>query len=184
MLSPLIASTAICAAKGVFCRQSACATPLWCATGDATFVAPVSESQNVRKIVEQLEKTGRLETKFTPAKDRLPHVGAYANRVRHWLFDETLPLWSTVGVDERDGGFHEALSFNATPINKTKRTRTMARQIYAFAVAHEMGWDGPAQALIDHGIRFITANGRTERGGWVEDVQSGRQCARCDRRCL
>ena len=138
------------------------------ATADATFVAPVSESQNVRKIVEQLEKTGRLETKFTPAQDRLPHVGAYGNRVRHWLFDETLPLWSTVGVDEQNGGFHEALSFDAIPINKTKRTRTMARQIYAFAVAHEMGWDGPAQELIDHGIRFITANGRTERGGWVK----------------
>ena len=45
------------------------------ATADATFVAPVSESQNVRKIVEQLEKTGRLETKFTPAQDRLPQVG-------------------------------------------------------------------------------------------------------------
>ena len=54
------------------------------------------------------------------------------------------------------------------PINKTKRMRTMARQIYAFAVAHEMGWDGPAHALIDHGIGFITANGRTDRGGWVK----------------
>ena len=124
------------------------------ATADATFVAPVSESQNVRKIVEQLEKTGRLETKFTPAQDRLPHVGAYGNRVRHWLFDETLPLWSTVGVDDRHGGFHEALSFDAIPIKKTKRMRTMARQIYAFAVAHEMGWDGPANALIDHGIEL------------------------------
>ncbi len=138
------------------------------ATADATFVAPVSESQNVRKIVEQLEKTGRLETKFTPAQDRLPQVGAYGNRVRHWLFDETLPLWSTVGVDDRHGGFHEAMSFEATPITKPKRMRTMARQIYAFAVAHEMGWDGPAHALIDHGIDFITANGRTDRGGWIK----------------
>ncbi|CAN7551896.1 AGE family epimerase/isomerase [Phyllobacterium sp. LjRoot231] len=137
------------------------------ATADATFVAPVSESQNVRKVVEQLEKTGRLETKFTPAQDRLPHVGAYGNRVRHWLFDETLPLWSTVGVDDRHGGFHEALSFDAIPINKTKRMRTMARQIYAFAVAHEMGWDGPAKALIDHGISYIK-NGRTDRGGWTK----------------
>ncbi len=59
------------------------------------------------------------------------------------------------------------MSFDATPINKTKRMRTMARQIYAFAIAHEMGWDGPAHALIDHGIDFITANGRTDRGGWV-----------------
>ena len=32
-------------------------------TPDATFAAPVSQSQNVKKIVERLEKTGRLETK-------------------------------------------------------------------------------------------------------------------------
>lgn len=137
------------------------------ATADATFVAPVNESQNVRKIVEQLEKTGRLETKFTPSQDRLPQVGAYGNRVRHWLFNETLPLWSTVGVDLRHGGFHEALSFDGLPVNKTKRMRTMARQIYAFAVAKEMGWDGPAQDLIEHGLSFIT-KGRTERGGWAK----------------
>lgn len=137
------------------------------ATADATFVAPVNESQNVRKIVEQLEKTGRLETKFTPSQDRLPQVGAYGNRVRHWLFNETLPLWSTVGVDLRHGGFHEALSFDALPVNKTKRMRTMARQIYAFAVAKEMGWDGPAQDLIEHGLSFIT-KGRTDRGGWAK----------------
>ncbi|WP_211208500.1 mannose-1-phosphate guanylyltransferase, partial [Pseudomonas agarici] len=73
-------------------------------TCDATFIAPVTESQNVRKIVEQLEKTGRLETQFTPAQDRLPLIGAYEKRVRHWLFEETLPLWSTVGVDRRYGG--------------------------------------------------------------------------------
>lgn len=137
------------------------------ATADATFVAPVNESQNVRKIVEQLEKTGRLETKFTPSQDRLPQVGAYGNRVRHWLFNETLPLWSTVGVDLRHGGFHEALSFDGLPVNKTKRMRTMARQIYAFAVAKEMGWDGPAQDLIEHGLSFIT-KGRTDRGGWAK----------------
>lgn len=137
-------------------------------TSDATFVAPVTQSQNVRKIVEQLEKNGRLETKFTPEQGFLPQIGAYEKRVRHWLFEETLPLWSTIGVDRRYGGFHEALTFDGTPITKTKRMRTTARQIYAFAVAHEMGWDGPANDLIDHGIQFITTNGRTDRGGWIK----------------
>ena len=81
-------------------------------TSDATFVAPVSHSQNVKKIVEQLEKSGRLETKFTPAPDRVIAGGAWRKRVGHWLFEETLPLWSTVGVDRVHGGFHEALSFD------------------------------------------------------------------------
>lgn len=139
-------------------------------TADATFVAPVSHSQNVRKIVEQLEKSGRLETRFTPAPDRVIDNGAWRRRVHHWLFQETMPLWSTVGVDERHGGFHEALGFDAQPLVKPKRMRTMARQVYAFAVAGARGWDGPADRLIAHGIAFMARNGRTDRGGWVRTL--------------
>jgi mannose-1-phosphate guanylyltransferase/mannose-6-phosphate isomerase len=139
-------------------------------TIDATFVAPVSHSQNVRKVVEQLEKSGRLETKFTPSHDRVIESGAWRRRVRHWLFEETMPLWSTVGVDERHGGFHEALGFDAVPLPKPKRMRTMARQVYAFAVAKARGWEGPAGRLIAHGIDFMARNGRTDRGGWVRTL--------------
>ncbi|HTV71979.1 MAG TPA: mannose-1-phosphate guanylyltransferase/mannose-6-phosphate isomerase [Rhizobiaceae bacterium] len=137
------------------------------ATVDATFVAPVSYSQNVKKVVEQLEKSGRLETKFTPAQDRVVSTGSWRRRVHHWLFEETLPLWSTRGVDRVHGGFHEALGLDGTPLLKPKRMRTMARQIYAFAIAKERGWTGLADELIVHGISFISKNGRTKNGGWV-----------------
>ena len=140
-------------------------------TPDATFVAPVNRSQNVRKIVEQLEKSGRLETRFTPAPDRVLVSGVWRRRVHHWLFEETLPLWSTAGVDDIHGGFHEALGFDSSPLMKPKRMRTMARQVYAFAVAKERGWDGPADRLIAHGLEFMTRNGRTERGGWVRTLK-------------
>ncbi|MBA1145248.1 mannose-1-phosphate guanylyltransferase/mannose-6-phosphate isomerase [Mesorhizobium neociceri] len=139
-------------------------------TADATFVAPVSHSQHVKKIVEQLEKSGRLETRFTPAHDRVIESGAWRRRVHHWLFEETLPLWSTAGVDERHGGFHEALGFDAKPLMKPKRMRTTARQVYAFAVAKARGWDGPADRLIAHGIAFMSGKGRTDRGGWVRTL--------------
>ncbi|BCG96093.1 AGE family epimerase/isomerase [Mesorhizobium sp. 131-2-1] len=139
-------------------------------TADATFVAPVSHSQHVKKIVEQLEKSGRLETRFTPAHDRVIESGAWRQRVHHWLFDETLPLWSTSGVDERHGGFHEALGFDGSPLMKPKRMRTQARQVYAFAVAKERGWTGPADRLIAHGIDFMAGKGRTARGGWVRTL--------------
>jgi mannose-1-phosphate guanylyltransferase/mannose-6-phosphate isomerase len=139
-------------------------------TSDATFVAPVSHSQHVKKIVEQLEKSGRLETRFTPAQDRVIESGAWRRRVHHWLFQETLPLWSTSGVDERHGGFHEALGLDASPLMKPKRMRTMARQVYAFAVARARGWDGPADRLISHGIAFMAGKGRTDRGGWVRTL--------------
>ncbi|RWN13473.1 MAG: mannose-1-phosphate guanylyltransferase/mannose-6-phosphate isomerase [Mesorhizobium sp.] len=139
-------------------------------TSDATFVAPVSHSQHVKKIVEQLEKSGRLETRFTPAHDRVIESGAWRRRVHHWLFQETLPLWSTSGVDERHGGFHEALGLDASPLMKPKRMRTMARQVYAFAVARARGWDGPADRLISHGIAFMAGKGRTDKGGWVRTL--------------
>ena len=48
--------------------------------------------------------------------------------------------------------------------------RTMARQVYAFAVAKARGWDGPADRLIAHGLEFMARNGRTERGGWVRTL--------------
>jgi mannose-1-phosphate guanylyltransferase/mannose-6-phosphate isomerase len=140
-------------------------------TPDAVFVAPVSYSQNVKKVVERLEKSGRLETKFTPTEDRVVVTGSWRKRVEHWLFEETLPLWSTAGVDAVHGGFHEALGFDGMPLGKDKRTRTMARQIYAFAVAKERGWRGPADRLISHGIDFISRFGRTDRGGWVRTLK-------------
>ncbi|MER8917038.1 mannose-1-phosphate guanylyltransferase/mannose-6-phosphate isomerase [Mesorhizobium sp. M0761] len=142
------------------------------ATPDAIFIAPVSHSQNVKKVVEQLEKSGRLETKFTASEDRVIVSGSWRKRVEHWLFNETLPLWSDAGVDNAHGGFHEALGFDARPLGKPKRMRTMARQIYAFAVAKERGWTGAADKLIDHGIDFIAKYGRTDRGGWVRTLNS------------
>ncbi|MBX3581252.1 MAG: AGE family epimerase/isomerase [Rhizobiaceae bacterium] len=139
-------------------------------TPDATFVAPVSHSQNVKAIVEQLEKSGRLETRFTPAPDRVLVSGAWRRRVHHWLFDETLPLWSSKGVDDVHGGFHEVLGFDGLPKSRPKRMRTMARQVYAFAVAGARGWDGPSDRLIAHGLAFMARAGRTDRGGWVRTL--------------
>jgi mannose-1-phosphate guanylyltransferase/mannose-6-phosphate isomerase len=142
------------------------------ATADAAFVAPVAQSQNVKKIVERLEKTGRLETKRTPVHDLMPEPGAHAKRVRHWLFEETLPLWSTAGIDRVNGGFHEALTFQGEPVHRPKRLRTIARQLYAFAVAGQMGWKGDASGLVTHGMEFLKSAPRSNNGGWPRAVDT------------
>ena len=51
----------------------------------------------------------------------------------------------TAGVDERAWRLpSRRWRSTAAPLMKPKRMRTMARQVYAFAVAKARGWDGPA----------------------------------------
>lgn len=135
-------------------------------TPDATFIAPIDRSQQVRAIVEQLEVRGRTETRFTAGLERVMERGAFRSRVKHWLLQEAMPFWSTKGVDDVHGGFHETLDFAGMPLGLPKRIRTMARQVYAFAVASQRGWTGPADAVISHGLAFMS-RGRTDRGGWA-----------------
>lgn len=71
-----------------------------------------------------------------------------------WLFDEALPLWSTVGTDPK-GGFFEKLTPDGTPTSDPRRARLVARQIYCFAIAHRLGWDGPALERMEHGLDFL-----------------------------
>lgn len=139
-------------------------------TPDATVVAPVAKSQKVGEMVDQLDRRGRIETRFTPADDNTRRAGAGRDRVRQWLIREALPLWTRAGVDRVHGGFFEALTLGAEPVRKHKRMRTMARQIYAFAVAAERGWSDEAGAIVAHGVDFIARKGRSAAGGWMRTL--------------
>jgi len=80
-------------------------------------------------------------------------AAAYAPLER-WLFEAALPIWATAGRDAA-GGFFEKIAQDGAPIDGARRTRLVARQIFAFAAAREMGWDGPCDALIAHGLTFF-----------------------------
>ncbi len=58
--SPSTARTPTCSGNGALLSAIGLQDVAIVSTLDATFVAPVSHSQNVKKIVEQLEKSGRL----------------------------------------------------------------------------------------------------------------------------
>lgn len=72
-----------------------------------------------------------------------------------WLCRDVLPLWSAYGVDQQAGGFFELLSHDLSEIPRPRRARLTARQIYSFAAGAELGWDGPVDELIDHGLDFL-----------------------------
>ena len=56
-------------------------------------------------------------------------LSAAKTRVRTWLFDQALPLWSGRGVDDQ-GRFYEQLDFDGRPVTgRPRRTRVQARQV-------------------------------------------------------
>ncbi|MDE1994267.1 MAG: AGE family epimerase/isomerase [Rhizobiaceae bacterium] len=92
-----------------------------------------------------------------------------------WLIEAALPLWSRHGVDRVSGGFYEKLDFSLKPIDEPRRARLVSRQIYCFAVGHELGWTGPAKELVDHGLDFLTTHLLRDDGTVIQSigVQSG-----------
>lgn len=69
-----------------------------------------------------------------------------------WLMGDACPLWSSCGVDE-SGGFVECLSAYGRPVAVERRARVAPRQMFSFATAAQLGWQGSARRTIDRGYR-------------------------------
>jgi mannose/cellobiose epimerase-like protein (N-acyl-D-glucosamine 2-epimerase family) len=82
-------------------------------------------------------------------------VSAEYHALRHWFLETALPLWWEKGTDNEGGGFFEKLDDAAHPIEEPRRARLVARQIYVYALAGEMGWTGPADIAVTHGLDFL-----------------------------
>jgi len=72
-----------------------------------------------------------------------------------WLTGSALPLWQARGVDKVHGGFVEWIGQDGEPQPAAKRCYPQARQIYAFAQAGLMGWDGPWRETVEQGLDFF-----------------------------
>lgn len=89
---------------------------------------------------------------------------ATAEKLRLWLCEQAAPLWATHGVDRANGGFYEKLERDLMPVAEPRRARLVARQIYFFAAASRLGWQGPARELVHHGLQFLIAHMINEDG--------------------
>lgn len=78
-----------------------------------------------------------------------------AGRLDYWLMSAALPLWWSAGADHAAGGFFEGLELDGRPVRADRRARVLARQIYVYATAGALGWDGPWRAAVDHGLAFL-----------------------------
>lgn len=89
-------------------------------------------------------------------------IHALNARLKTWLFDHALPLWSDVGIDRLRGGFAERLDLTGRAIEGPRRVRVAARQIWVFATAGKLGWNGPWREAVAHGVRALDAYARPD----------------------
>lgn len=81
-----------------------------------------------------------------------------------WALDHAYPLWWEQGYDHDRGGFHEKLDQTGRPVDAARRARVQPRQIYAYAVAPDLGWTGPADAIVEKALAAYLARYRREDG--------------------
>jgi mannose-1-phosphate guanylyltransferase/mannose-6-phosphate isomerase len=82
-------------------------------------------------------------------------INSLADRFDVWLRETALPLWWLKGADLHNGGFYEALGFDGNAPALARRARVQARQVYVYAVAGAIGWDGPWERATRHGLDFL-----------------------------
>lgn len=75
------------------------------------------------------------------------------DQLKGWLLERAYPLWATAG---RDGGFYEKIAQDGRPVEGPRRVRVATRQIYAYAVAGELGWNGPWREVVEDGLGLLT----------------------------
>jgi mannose/cellobiose epimerase-like protein (N-acyl-D-glucosamine 2-epimerase family) len=80
--------------------------------------------------------------------------------LKSWLLNDAYPVWWARGYDHARGGFHEKLNLDGSPFDAPRRARVQPRQVFAYAVAGELGWDGPwrdgVQAGLDWYLKHYT----------------------------
>lgn len=90
--------------------------------------------------------------------------------LRQWLFDHALPIWWNTGGDLAKGGFYEKINLDGTPCDVNRRTRVAARQVYSYALAQTMGYQGETNAAIDQGLKWLSGPAQNPESGMLYAV--------------
>jgi mannose-6-phosphate isomerase len=112
---------------------------------------------------DELPKRPCLETHGNVAgacRNELISVGLRDahHALQTWLTTYAYDLWWTKGADHTRGGFHERLHLDATPTDEPRRARLHPRQAFAYSHAAELGWTGPADRALEHGLSFFVSH--------------------------
>ena len=90
--------------------------------------------------------------------------------LKQWLFDHALPLWWNTGGDLDKGGFYEKINLDGKPYDIDRRTRVAARQVYSYALADKMGYEGDTAPAIDQGLAWLSGPAKNPETGLLYAV--------------
>ncbi|OJU13199.1 MAG: mannose-6-phosphate isomerase [Caulobacterales bacterium 68-7] len=89
---------------------------------------------------------------MTTDNEALAEATRARDALKAWLLTKAYPLWWTVGYDHQRGGFQEKLDVDGSPVDAPRRARVQPRQVFAYAVAGELGWKGPWRKAVQGGL--------------------------------
>lgn len=113
----------------------------------------------------------------------LAALRAASVRLTRWLFDDALPLWTSVGIDPCSGAFVEAIMLeDGTASPKPHRCFVQSRQIYSLIEAARLGWKGDWRACVKRALDWQLATFRLRDGTFAHlaDAQGALLGARFD----
>lgn len=131
---------------------------------DALMIVDKDQSHLVKDLHNAITKTEWPPKQLAVSGKQVPYI----SKVESWIFDSALPYWATKGFDYDHGGVHEALDYQGNPVDLgQKRLRVLARQIYCYAEAHMMGWNGDSAGIINHCVDTLINTGWHKDGGFI-----------------
>ncbi|MGZ3772423.1 MAG: AGE family epimerase/isomerase [Pseudobdellovibrionaceae bacterium] len=91
-----------------------------------------------------------------------------------WLTKDVYPLWFEKGIDKKNGGFVESISFTGEPMDVPRRAMVQARQIYSFLTGAKLGCcsQEAAHTAIEQGTRYMVERFSLSSGAFIYSVNT------------
>ena len=96
--------------------------------------------------------------------DAFADAARLRDRLKTWVVETAYPIWWEVGADHTKGGFFEKIDLEGRAVEGPRRGRVLPRQIYAYAIAGDLGWRGPWRAAVELGLDFFVSAYRRADG--------------------
>ncbi|MFS4459647.1 AGE family epimerase/isomerase [Bdellovibrio sp. HCB2-146] len=94
------------------------------------------------------------------------------DKSKNWLSQDVYPLWSQQGIDPRNGGFVESLTFDGQPMDVPRRAMVQSRQIYSFLTGSRMGCcpKEVAHKAVLQGTQYMVDKFSAPSGGFIYSI--------------